>query len=168
MIIKIKKLYNSNTDKYEEGNRIRGIFRNKIYFVINIDFCEQSMWYRVFDENVSDYLSINKTCVVRAQDCEIVHPGIPGFWELYKIDHSQFIEGTDIYGCILSPKKWHDFDPNKHSSYFDFLGSDDPNGYEIFEEDTEKLFEMHSKDFDVDKILKGVVIEGDDYSEIMK
>ena len=168
MIIKIKKLFNSDTNKYEEGKIFKGIIRNKIYIVINISYSETNMYYRIFDEDISNYLSINKTCIIRAQDCEIVHPGIPSFWDLEKIDHSQFIEGTDIYGCILSPKKWHDFDSNEHSSYVNFLGSDDPKGYEMFEEDTNKLFEMHSKDFDVEKILKGVIIEGDDYSEIIK
>ena len=166
MIIKVKKLFNIDTNKYEEGKIFKGTIRNKLYIVIDISYSETNMYYRIFDEDISDYLSINKTCIIRAQDCEIVHPGIPSFWELDKIDHSQFIEGTDIYGCGLSPKRWHDFDVDEYDSYFEFLG--DRDGYEIFEEDTKKLFEMHSKDFDVDKINKGVIIEGDDYSEIMK
>ena len=167
MIIKVKKLFNIDTNKYEEGKTFKEVVRNRLYIVLNISYTESKMSYRIFDEDIFDYLSINKTCVVRAQDCEIVHPGIPSFWGLYKIDHSQFREGTDIYGCVLSPKKWHVFNSNEYSSYFDYLG-EDPEGYKIFVEDTKKLFEMHRRDFDVDKILKGVVIEGDDYSEIMK
>ena len=158
MIIKINEFYNLKNKEYEYLESVGSIKKNRIYIVANLCFDEESLFYRLYIENVDDYISINKTCMVPSQACEIIHSGLPTFWDLFK-DSTNF--------CNLLPPNWFNFDSNEYSSYFDFL-AEDPEGQKMFEEDTKKLFEMHSKDFDVDKILEGVVIEGDDYSEIMK